>query len=68
MKQVEAYYKSRWNRLNSDIKEEIENAVNDGYTYVTLNRKLSGTEYEALENLGYDIYFNKATNTHEIRW
>lgn len=68
MNATEAYNKSRWNRLNSDIKEEIEAAVEAGYTYVTLSRKLSGTEHEALDNLGYGSYFNKATNTDEVRW
>jgi hypothetical protein len=68
MKQTEAYCRSRWNRLAPEIREEIENAVNAGYTYITLSRKLRGLEYEALENLGYGIYFNKATNTHEVRW
>ena len=68
MNATEAYNKSRWNRLNSDIKEDIETAVEAGYTYVTLSRKLSGTEHEALENLKFAIYFNKATNTDEVRW
>ena len=68
MNQTEAYCKSRWNRLAPEIREEIENAVNAGYTYITLSRKLRGLECEALENLGYSIYFNKATNTDEVRW
>lgn len=68
MNAIEAYNKSRWNRLNSDIQEEIEAAVEAGYTYVTLSRTLSGTEHEALESLKFAIYFNGATNTDEVRW
>ena len=68
MNATEAYNKSRWNRLNTDIQEEIEAAVKAGYTYATLSRTLSGTEHEALENLKFTIYFNRATNTDEVRW
>ena len=68
MNAIEAYNKSRWNRLAPDIKEEINAAVETGHIYVILSRTLSDTEYEVLESLNYVIYFNKSTNTHEVRW
>lgn len=66
----QAKEKSLWCSVGRDVREYIEYAVEKGRLYVTLpnGMKLHNDDHLALQELGYYIYFNKATESHEIRW
>lgn len=66
----EAKAKSLWYQLSPRLRKMITDAVEMGGEYLTLPEGETlclDTQY-ALQELGYYIYFNKATNSHEIRW
>lgn len=66
----EAHYKSLWRGLSQFIIDTINEAVERGKCYATLDKNLSlhFDDHHKLQELGYYIYFNKTTNSHEIRW
>lgn len=70
MTALEAKNKSLWNQLSARIQKMIVDTTEIGSTYVTLpeGETLCLDAQYALQGLGYYIYFNKATNSHEIRW
>ena len=66
----EAKAKSLWYQLSPRLRKMITDAVEMGGEYLTLpdGETLCLDAQYALQELGYYIYFNKATNSHEIRW
>ena len=66
----EAKAKSLWYQLKPQVREWIEAAGESGHVYFTLPKDttLIFRDQYALQELGYVIYFNKAFNSHEIRW
>jgi hypothetical protein len=66
----EAHNKSLWNQVKPQVREWIKESIEAGEFYHTLpeNTTLNHQEQYALQELGYVIYFNKAFNSHEIRW
>ena len=66
----QAKYKSLWSQLSPRIRKMITDSVERGEKYLTLpeNEQLNLDEQYAFQELGYYIYFNKASNSHEIRW
>ena len=70
MTQSEARQKTRWYKISPDIRKMIEDTIELGKLYVTLpnDTKLNYSDHHDLHELGYYIFFNKATNSHEIRW
>lgn len=66
----EAKNKSLWSQLSPRIRKMITDSVEMGNLYLMLpddETLCLGAQF-ALQELGYYIYFNKATNSHEIRW
>ena len=70
MTATEAKAKSLWYQLSPQLRKMITDTVERGEEYLTLpeNEQLNLDEQYALQELGYYIYFNKASNSHEIRW
>ena len=66
----EAKNKSYWYGIAGYVRGLIREAVESGKCFVTLpnDETLHYDDHHKLQNLGYYIYFNKATNSHEIRW
>ena len=66
----EAKYKSLWGQLSPRIRKMITDSAEMGNEYLTLpdGETLCLDAQYSLQTLGYYIYFNKATNSHEIRW
>lgn len=66
----EAKTKSLWYQLSPRLRKMITDMVEMGGLYLTLpeGEQLNLDEQYALQELGYYIYFNKAFNSHEIRW
>jgi hypothetical protein len=64
----EAQNLSHWNSVPKDIQKMIKDRVEQGEFYVTLPRKLTMDESHSLCKLGYYVFFNKAFETHEVRW
>ena len=70
MTSKEAHDKSMWNQVKPQVREWIKESIEAGKFYYTLpeNTTLNNQDQYALQELGYVIYFNKAFNSHEIRW
>ena len=70
MTQKEAKEKSIWCSISPLLRNSIVDSVNNGHRYLTLSEGITIhlEDQHALQELGYYIYFNKATNSHEIRW
>lgn len=70
MTSKEAKEKSLWYQLPPRLRKMITDTVETGGEYLTLpdGEQLNLDEQYSLQELGYYIYFNKATNSHEIRW
>lgn len=66
----EAKEKAIWCSVSPLLRNCIVDAVNKGHVYLTLSEgiTLHIKDQHALQELGYYIYFNKAFNSHEIRW
>ena len=66
----EAKAKSQWYGLSQYIRDAINIAIEKGNCYVTLDKNvtLHYDDHHKLQELGYYIYFNRTTNSHEIRW
>lgn len=66
----EAKAKSLWYQLSPSLRKMITDAAEMGDVYLTLpeGKTLCLDAQYALQELGYYIYFNKAFNSHEIRW
>lgn len=66
----EAHEKSMWYRVKPQVRKWITESIEAGKVYCTLpeNTTLIFQDQYALQELGYVIYFNKAFNSHEIRW
>lgn len=66
----EAKAKSLWYQLSPRLRKMITDTVESGGKYLTLpeGEQLCLDAQYALQELGYVIYFNKAFNSHEIRW
>ena len=69
MTATEARDTALWEQLPSDYKKAIVTHANLGMRYATVDSKFMDNDIQlALQELGYYIYFNKASNSHEIRW
>jgi hypothetical protein len=70
MTSKEAKEKSLWYQLSPRLRKMITDTVETGGEYLTLpdGEHLNLDEQYSLQELGYYIYFNKAFNSHEIRW
>lgn len=66
----EANNKSLWYGLSEYVRARITDAIDVGRLYTTLDQDhtLHYDDHHRLKALGYYIYFNKTTNSHEIRW
>ena len=69
MTQQEAHEQTCWNCLPYNIRQMIHTAVEYGYFETNLPYKIENHEdINMLNRLGYQVFFNKTTNTHKICW